>query len=242
MSNGERSCVNMYQCSIYTDDNCNVDCENYDWDKKTKPDTKNKIILDLWGGTGAWSKDYKKNGYDVKLITLPYYDILKTHISFSGRIMFQGESRMVIRCEDIYGILAAPVCTMFSFARTTAKIPRDFEKGMKNIVVTLNIIWACRYKTKLKFWALENPLGYLRQFLGKPYLTFNPTDYGDYYNKRTDIWGYFNKPCKSKVKLDRKQKALNYRNSRKLPKGKSLPERRAITPPGFAKAFYEANK
>jgi len=35
-----------------------------------------KIILDLCGGTGAWSKPYKEAGYDVRLITLPDYDIL----------------------------------------------------------------------------------------------------------------------------------------------------------------------
>ena len=26
---------------------------------------ENKIILDLCGGTGAWSNPYKENGYDV---------------------------------------------------------------------------------------------------------------------------------------------------------------------------------
>ena len=29
-----------------------------------------KIILDLCGGTGAWSEPYKEAGYDVKVITL----------------------------------------------------------------------------------------------------------------------------------------------------------------------------
>jgi len=27
-----------------------------------------KIILDLCGGTGSWSKPYKDNGYDVRII------------------------------------------------------------------------------------------------------------------------------------------------------------------------------
>lgn len=30
-----------------------------------------KIILDLCGGTGSWSKPYRDAGYDVRLITLP---------------------------------------------------------------------------------------------------------------------------------------------------------------------------
>lgn len=38
---------------------------------------KNKIILDLCGGTGSWSKPYRDAGYDVKVITLPQYNVEK---------------------------------------------------------------------------------------------------------------------------------------------------------------------
>lgn len=38
-------------------------------------DNWNKIILDLCGGTGSWSKPYKDAGYDVKVITLPDNDV-----------------------------------------------------------------------------------------------------------------------------------------------------------------------
>lgn len=34
-----------------------------------------KIILDLCGGSGSWSKPYKDAGYDVRLITLPEIDV-----------------------------------------------------------------------------------------------------------------------------------------------------------------------
>lgn len=34
-----------------------------------------KIILDLCGGTGSWSKPYKDAGYDVRIITLPEHDV-----------------------------------------------------------------------------------------------------------------------------------------------------------------------
>jgi len=34
-----------------------------------------KIILDLCGGTGAWSRPYKEAGYDVRVITLPEHDV-----------------------------------------------------------------------------------------------------------------------------------------------------------------------
>ena len=40
------------------------------------PPVSERIILDLCGGTGSWSKPYKDAGYDVRLITLPDYDVL----------------------------------------------------------------------------------------------------------------------------------------------------------------------
>ena len=40
----------------------------------------NKIILDLAGGSGAWSKDYEEAGYNVIVVTLPDYDILRTEV------------------------------------------------------------------------------------------------------------------------------------------------------------------
>jgi len=194
-----------------------------------------KIILDLCGGTGSWSKPYKDNGYDVRLITLPENDV------------FNYEPP-----ENVYGILAAPTCTMFSFARTRAKTPRDFNEAMLLVKRCLDIIWQCRLNNKLKFWALENPKGYLRQFLGKPYLTFCANEYGDCYQKPTDIWGYFNLPKKNFKELKNKNENFTQcylRKNNKLPAGYILPKNwnkeaalKSMTSPFFAKAFYNANK
>jgi len=205
-----------------------------------------KIILDLCGGTGAWSKDYKEAGYIVINVTLPFYDVLKTEIK-GEYIIFQGDNKepLKVRISDIYGILASPVCTMFSLARTRAKIPRDFRQGMKLVIACLNIIWECRYDHKLAFWCLENPTGYLRQFLGKPVFTFDPCDFGDPYTKKTDLWGYFNIPKKKPVEPifyisgGKKFPPLWGKTGGKSKNGKVL---RSITPPGFAKAFFEANR
>ncbi len=189
-----------------------------------------KIILDLCGGTGAWSRPYQEAGYDVRVITLPEYDVLTYEPP-----------------ENVYGILAAPPCTMFSFARTRAKTPRDLRAGMKIVIACLNIIWECRYRNKLAFWGLENPMGYLRQFLGAPAFTFDPCDFGDRYTKKTDLWGYFNKPAKKPINLNRRELQLSSTSSRKLPSISDLTsstqaDRRAITPPGFAQAFFKANQ
>lgn len=185
-----------------------------------------RIILDLCGGTGSWSRPYKEAGYDVQIVTLPEQDVRRFHPP-----------------ENVYGILAAPPCTMFSLARTTAKTPRNFSEGMETVKACLRIIWSCRESGKLGFWALENPTAYLRQFLGKPPMTFHPYEFGDRYKKRTDLWGYFNEPSKNPVSLTEKEIKDSRVNTRPLPKikGLSVAGRRAITPPGFARAFFEAN-
>ena len=85
-----------------------------------------KIILDLCGGTGSWAKPYKDAGYDVRTITLP-----------------DGDVRTYNPPENVYGILAAPPCTMFSWARTNAKKPRDLKEGMECVRACLDIIWSC---------------------------------------------------------------------------------------------------
>ena len=235
---------------------------------------KNKIILDLCGGTGAWSKYYKKVGYDVRVITLPDYDITKTVFS-ETMIIFRSNPKskiykeMKIKYKDIYVILAAPPCTHFSIARNdkTAKEKRDFRKGMELVIACLNIIWECRYKKfrktdrGLKFWALENPKGYLIDFIGKPYLEFHPYEYGDPYTKKTCLWGNFNIPKKNPIKprnfehpttkgaKDFVSCVEHFADLKDIPKDykkKTNYSNRAImrsmTPQGFAQAFYEANK
>jgi len=206
-----------------------------------------KIILDLCGGTGAWSKPYKEAGYNVMLVTLPDCDV-----------------RTYIPPDNVYGILAAPPCTMFSLARTKAKKPRDLKEGMECVRACLNIIWSymeikqdtAKKKLPLKFWALENPNGMLKYFLGKPAFEFNPYEFGDGYKKRTMIWGWFNEPKKKigKIEVESPYHSLNPEKMKKFDKlasreiapemfGKlTRQERRAITPAGFVKAFYKANQ
>lgn len=235
---------------------------------------KNKIILDLCGGTGSWSRPYRENGYKVFNITLPNFDVRETVIR-EDRIMFcppnaNGHSDiapMLIAKKDIYGILAAPPCTMFSFARTNAKKPRNLQEGMECVRACLNIIWSLmevkqntsKKTIPLQFWALENPYhGFLKKFLGKPSFTFDPWEFGDGYQKRTALWGSFNEPIKCPILMTAKANAktnsylhtlgvkFDYLKSKDIhPEtfGKlDRQTRRSITPAGLAKAFFKANQ
>lgn len=217
-----------------------------------------KIILDLCGGTGSWSKPYKKAGYQVILITLPEYRVDAVEFQ-SDRLWFihqKSGSRKHIKVyyKDIYGILAAPPCTMFSLARTNAKRPRDLREGMETVRACLNVIWGVQERlqdtkqktTSLKFWALENPYGMIKYFLGEPVLIFEPYNYGDAYRKKTALWGHFNHPVFTHIGWERKLMKFDKLKTKEIhPEfyGKlNRTERRAITPQGFAKAFFEANQ
>lgn len=186
-----------------------------------------KIILDLCGGTGAWSKPYKDAGYDVRVITLPLFDVTDSYII---------EQCIALRP---YGILAAPPCTEFSKAKTTA--PRDFKKGMVTISACMDIIWGVQKLHKLEFWALENPEGLLRRFLGNPPYSFRQWWFGNDRNKPTDLWGRFKEPKRIHFeKPDYVQPSTHNGNADWYSNSSAV--ERAITPQVFAQAFFKANQ
>ena len=205
-------------------------------------ENKDKIILDLCGGTGSWSRPYKEAGYDVRVITLPEYDV-----------------RTYNPPDHVYGILAAPPCTEFSVLNCVASPrKRDEASGMEIVNACMRIIKKCQPV----WWALENPTGHLRKYLGIPQLTFQPWEYGDPWTKRTDIWGVYHIPHKIYKRYDDvpNKLPLYVRPGRSKPNFAYLhksahtlipqlafarpqtdAEFRAITPPGFAQAFFRAN-
>ena len=175
-----------------------------------------RTIVDLCSGTGAWSKPYKDAGYhvvevdlpqDVRLIELPEY--------------------------QIHGILAAPPCT--HLAGSGARWWK--EKGEEALIEALSIVDACLRLVmfcKPVWWCLENPVGRLVHYLGKPVMYFHPYEYGDPYTKKTCLWGNFQAPKKAPVEPVEGSKI------HKMWGGNGGRER-SITPPGFAQAFFEAN-
>lgn len=202
-----------------------------------------KIILDLCGGSGSWSKPYQEAGYDVRVITLPDYDVMAYDPP-----------------DNVHGILAAPPCTEFSILNCKAE-PRERkpQEGLKVVMACIRIIEKCRPA----WWAMENPVGYLREYMGQPILTFQPWEYGDPWTKRTDLWGTFQPPPKLYTRWEDvpEKLPLYTRPGRKKPNFAYLHKAalaaipqlafaspqtdadfRAITPPGFAKAFFEANR
>jgi hypothetical protein len=174
------------------------------------------LILDLCGGTGAWSKPYADAGYIVKIV---------------DRIYGQ-DARLLERERGVWGILAAPMCTKFSYARNRyPPTPDEFREALSLVDACIRITYA--HRNGLKWWALENPVNKLRRYLGPPRMTFKQWEYGDAGHKPTGLWGDFTEPRKC-PKPRTKPSTFRTKQENASPKD-------AITPAGFARAFYEAN-
>jgi hypothetical protein len=145
--------------------------------------------------------------------------------------------RLFKRIADrpVHGILAAPPCTVF--ANSGARWPRsddDMREGLSVVDACLRIIVA----HKPIWWALENPTGKLKYFLGEPTLRFHPWQFGDPYTKLTCLWGNFNANLERTpvAPVEGSKMWASYGG-----KSERTKEARSITPLGFARAFFLAN-
>lgn len=184
------------------------------------PPIAERLILDLCAGSGSWSEPYARAGYPVRRVTLPRDDV-----------------RTFVPPRGVWGVLAAPPCTEFSLAKNGQ--PRDFVQGMACVNACLRIVLTAAPQ----WWALENPVGLLGRWLGEPSDVFEPYDFGDPWSKRTALWGSF-------VRAERGPRVPPIDGGGPIcsichpdnPRVCSLADHRAITAPGFARAFFEANQ
>lgn len=182
----------------------------------------NKLIYSLCDYSGNWAKPYEDNGYDVVLVDVK-----------TGQ-----DTRLLIKPNrEVYGILAAPPCTVFASSGAKWKSLRPISEVLEGLSVVdacLRFVFACNPH----FWALENPIGWLGDYIGSPVYYFDPCDFGDAYTKKTCLWGKFNPPIKNRIEPTEGSKLhTNYGG-----RSEHTKTMRSLTPIGFAKAFYEANK
>lgn len=198
-----------------------------------------KIILHLCASEfGSDTRDYKAAGYDVRYITKEI-GVENYHPP-----------------ANVYGIIANPPCTYFSKANwRVPKNDRNFTEGMRLVKECLRIIWETQEMggASLKFWALENPLGYLPQFLGHAPFKYQPWQFGEtgaIATKWTCLWGYFKKPeptvlvrtifPMSKTKTAKQMLFKRERNTNEW--GSMNNSERSSASPYFTKAFFIANQ
>lgn len=181
-------------------------------------------VISLCDFTGEWPRPYRESGYDVIQIDLKH----------------GGDVRLLEYPGKVHGVLAAPPCTHLagSGARWWA------DKGEAALLEALAVADACLRIVAVcrpKWWALENPVGRLSRYYGPPQFTFNPSDFGDPYTKRTCLWGNFTPPMPLFVGENMAVAPVEGSKMWKLPPSPERQALRSVTPAGFARAFFKAN-
>jgi len=157
--------------------------------------------------------------------------------------------RLLEKMNDrVDAVFAFPPCTVFANSGARWYPSRSNEEILEAISIMdacLRIV--CVHRPAI--WFLENPIGKMRRYLGDPALIFDPCEYAGYledeeeraeeaYTKRTLLWGHFTTPIKKPVPPVLGSK-MHRRYGGKSERTKEL---RSITPRGFARAFFEANR
>jgi hypothetical protein len=123
------------------------------------------------------------------------------------------------------------------------------EKGMASLIHALMVVEACRRicEDSGAPFMIENPVSTLSTYWREPDFAFDPCDYGDPYTKQTCLWvgGGFKMPERVRpgdlfaratwVEPTEGSMILNFSPS------DDRADLRAITPPGFAGAVFQAN-
>lgn len=202
----------------------------------------NKTILSLFDFTGNWSKPYRDAGYNVVQVDIKHgIDILTWDYK---------------NLVNVYGVLAAVPCTDYSVSGARWFKDKDQDgRTEKSNLLTQKTMEIINYFNPV-FWVIENPvsrIGRLNPNIGEVKFRFNPYDFAAYmgkpeeeqYSKKTCLWGNFNNPIKKPLPCLDTNKIHDPTREDGSKIGWNTEECKAarqITPHGFSKAFYEANR
>ncbi len=232
---------------------------------------RGRVILSLCDHTGNWSQPYADAGYEVVRVDLKptpaawvrceccenfwcrihgkhAHDCSCPAIEESEASPYDEtpgqDVRLLLYPGRVHGLLAAPPCTVFANSGAWVKrTPAEMIEGLSIVDACLRLVAVCQPQ----WWALENPVGKLRRYLGPPTMTFNPCDFGDAYQKRTLLWGRFTPPVPDSMLTTARSvepvRVCSQGSWVQTLGGKSerTKELRSATPMGFARAFFEAN-
>lgn len=208
---------------------------------------RRRLILSLCDLTGNWPSAYAED---------PNYEVITVDLQ-------KGQDVRLLPYIDrpVHGILAAPPCIHFCSSGACW-----WEgKGEDKIIEGMQIVDACLRMVAIYnpvWWALENPVGRLRNWIGPPAWTFEPHNYSGYlapgektvddpgfpandaYTKRTCIWGNAKKPALRNVEPLPAQRVYRPDGSFYIRRSNPAHEshrHRSVTPLGFSRAFKLAN-
>jgi len=237
------------------------------FDPDPSPQGRARVILSLFDYTGEWAQPYVNAGESVLLVDILHEPGLKT-----GRPSKLGADLTttdgvdllleLVSNRKITGILAAPPCD--AFTRASAWLWKKWDADgttnhrLKLVDITLDLV----EKLNPDWWVMENPPGRLyrkkggglrQDVLGDPVMQFDPWQYGAHApedpssrrTKRTYLWGSFTPPIEAEHPDGVEPYPAHLPPRRRDPirqMGSRNKTERARTPPGFAKAFFLANR
>ena len=203
---------------------------------------ENRVILSLFDHSGAWSKPYRDAGYPVIAFDVKEpggFGYSHDIADFSCEYLLEE-----LGLHTIYGILAAPPCTHFTNSGAQYWKAKDADGRTDEMLELVYMVFRTVELFGPRFWCFENPVGRLPKLipdLGKPWY-FEPYFFGDAYTKKTGLWGSFHTDLpRNDVEPIRACKAGSWlmQLGGSSERTKAL---RSVTPPGFARAFFEANQ
>jgi hypothetical protein len=144
-----------------------------------------KTCLDLFCGLG---------GFSAAFVDSDNWDVVTVDIEEEFDPDIQADV-MDLRPSDLPDadvVLASPPCKQFSIAASRYERMVDGEPQTPPAREAVTLVYHTIGLIKSlspEYWFLENPVGHLRQIIGKPTATVTQCQYGEAYQKRTDLWG-----------------------------------------------------
>lgn len=200
-----------------------------------------KIVFSFFDRSANMVRPWAEAGYECYCFDIQHFHGVREvekNINTVGIDLLNDEEIM----RRVFGIGHPAICFFFPpcthLANSGARWFKD--KGLDKLIEGLSLV-SQSIKIAEHFCApyfIENPQGQLSTYWRKPDHKFDPCDYGDNYTKKTHLWtgNGFIMPEKNRVEPT---------EGSKMHLIAPCPERanlRSVTPRGFAKAVFEANK
>ncbi len=192
-----------------------------------------EIIISLFDFTGVMVKPWAEAGHLCYCVDIQHDKGERRE----GNIVYVGADvhAWIPPQGRIAAVFCFPPCTHLAVSGARWFVGKGLRPLGESILLFAKAAEICEWSEAP--YLIENPVSTISSYWRKPDHSFDPCDYGDPYTKRTCLWtgGGFVMPPKNRVEpTDGSKMHL-------LPPGPDRANLRSATPPGFARAVFEAN-
>lgn len=203
------------------------------------------VAIFLCDRTGIMARPWAEAGYECYCIDIQHS--IRRPRTVDNVTYIWGD----VRNWSPLGSVASRIAFLFAFPPCThvsSSGARDHRtKGVALLADALHLFSACYNAGR---WCgapfgIENPVGTLSTYMGRPDYYFEPWHYGDPWTKKTCLWtgnGFVMPPREVSDPYSVWPDWENIRGRiHTMPPGHERGDRRSETPPGFARAVFRAN-